>query len=251
MWLFSGRGGDGKSVHIASDGGGSAKPVAAYEKKTTKGDSPSAVVLRSYEALKTGDMAAYRACFTSESMQKMSSAVKAGIDKYEGKGFPDIPNIKIVSVLEEGDIAQVKVAISSANSDESTPIMLRRNAAGWQIEVGANHDDKYSQLPYLRDMMRGLTGLELLEPGKIISDFPNLKLLFAKRHGNWLYDVLAFDNSKPGLSRELRAEKALVSTNGSDIILDMYNVRVSPIDIDNPGTATASRFRHVIPNVLN
>lgn len=93
-------------------------------------------------------------------------------------------------------------------------------------------------------------GLDLLEPGKIISDFPKVKLFFAKKQGNWLYDILAFDNSKEGLSREIRAEKALVSTNGTDIILDLQNVRVSPIDIDKPGVATASRFRHVISNAI-
>jgi len=102
----------------------------------------------------------------------------------------------------------------------------------------------------LRNTISVEVGLDLLEPGKIISDFPKVKLFFAKKQGNWLYDILAFDNSKPGLSREIRAEKALVSTNGTDIILDLQNVRVSPLDIDKPGTATASRFRHVISNAI-
>jgi len=102
----------------------------------------------------------------------------------------------------------------------------------------------------LRTAISVEVGLDLLEPGKIISDFPKVKLFFAKKQGNWLYDILAFDNSKPGFSRELRAEKALVSTNGTDIILDLQNVRVSPVDENNPGTATATRLRHVISNAI-
>ena len=102
----------------------------------------------------------------------------------------------------------------------------------------------------LRNNISVNVGLDLLEPGRIISDFPKVKLFFAEKKGNWLYDILAFDNSKEGLTREIRAEKALVSTNGTDIILDMYKVRVSPMDIDKPGVAEADRFRHVISNAF-
>ena len=102
----------------------------------------------------------------------------------------------------------------------------------------------------LRTSISVNVGLDLLEPGRIISDFPKIKLFFAQKQGNWLYDILAFDNSKEGLTREIKAEKALVSTNGTDIILDMYKVRVSPIDIDKPGAAEAARFRHVISNAI-
>lgn len=103
----------------------------------------------------------------------------------------------------------------------------------------------------LRTTISVNVGLDLLEPGRIISDFPKVKLFFAQKQGNWLYDILAFDNSKEGLTREIKAEKALVSTNGTDIILDMYKVRVSPIDIDKPGVAQADRFRQVIPNAIS
>jgi len=103
----------------------------------------------------------------------------------------------------------------------------------------------------LRSNISVNVGLDLLEPGRIISDFPKVKLFFAEKKGNWLYDILAFDNSKEGLTREIKADKALVSTNGTDIILDMYKVRVSPIDIDKPGVAVADRFRHVIPNAIS
>ncbi len=93
-------------------------------------------------------------------------------------------------------------------------------------------------------------GLELLEPGRMIDDFPNLKIFFDKKEGNWLHDLMVFDYSRKGVTREIRAEKALVSTNGADIVLDMYKVRVDPIEVDRPGVAAADRFQHVIPGAL-
>lgn len=93
-------------------------------------------------------------------------------------------------------------------------------------------------------------GLDLLEPGRMIDDFPNLKVFFERKEGNWLNDLLVFDYSQKGVTREIRAEKALVSTNGLDIVLDMYKVRVDPIEAGRPGVAVADRFQHVIPNAL-
>ncbi len=93
-------------------------------------------------------------------------------------------------------------------------------------------------------------GLELLEPGRMIDDFPNVKVFFEKKEGNWLNDLLIFDYSQKGVTREIRADKALVSTSGADIVLDMYKVRVDPIEAGRPGVAAADRFRHVLPNAL-
>jgi lipopolysaccharide export system permease protein len=93
-------------------------------------------------------------------------------------------------------------------------------------------------------------GLELLEPGRMIDDFPSLKVFFERKEGNWLNDLLIFDYSQKGVTREIRADKALVSTNGADIVLDMYKVRVDPIEVGRPGVAVADRFQHVIPNAL-
>ncbi|HNX33772.1 MAG TPA: LptF/LptG family permease [Kiritimatiellia bacterium] len=93
-------------------------------------------------------------------------------------------------------------------------------------------------------------GLDLLEPGRMIDDFPGFKVFFQKKEGNWLADLLVFDYTHPGMTREIRAEKALVSTNGADVVLDMYKVRVDPIDVEHPGVAVADRYRHVIPNAV-
>ena len=37
------------------------------------------------------------------------------------------------------------------------------------------------------------SGLELLEPGKVIDDFPKVKVYFDRKEGNWLYDLLVID----------------------------------------------------------
>jgi hypothetical protein len=131
MWLFSARPGDGKSACIESNGGG-AKPVAAFGEKSAKGESPSAVVLRSYEALKAGDMAAYRACFTSEAFRRVSAVV--GASGLDGKGIPDMGSVKIESVRESGDTAQVKVSIRLPDGDETDTHSVRRTAIGWLMD---------------------------------------------------------------------------------------------------------------------
>jgi len=102
----------------------------------------------------------------------------------------------------------------------------------------------------LRSLISVDVGIDLLEPGRMIDDFPNLKIFFEKKDGNWLHGLLVFDYSQKGVTREIRAEKALVSTNGMDIVLDMYKVRVDPIEIDRPGVAVADRFQHVIPGAM-
>jgi hypothetical protein len=62
--------------------------------------------------------------------------------------------------------------------------------------------------------------------------------------------VFVFDYSQKEMSREICAQKALVSTNGSDVVLDMFKVRVDPIEADRPGVAVADRFRHVITDAI-
>lgn len=93
-------------------------------------------------------------------------------------------------------------------------------------------------------------GLDMLEPGRFIEDFRNMKIWFESRSGNWLANVIIFDRSQPGLTREIRAERALVEARGDDILVDLYHVRVDPYQADRPGAATADRMTHVIPDAL-
>ncbi|MFO7936157.1 MAG: LptF/LptG family permease [Kiritimatiellia bacterium] len=93
-------------------------------------------------------------------------------------------------------------------------------------------------------------GIDLLEPGKFITEFPDATIWFASKDGNWLRDVLIFDHSHEGVTREIRADKTLVEVKGEDIVLNMYNVRIDPVEYDRPGIATADRFTHVLEDVL-
>ncbi len=102
----------------------------------------------------------------------------------------------------------------------------------------------------LRSLISVDVGIDLLEPGRMIDDFPDLKIFFSGKDGNWLQNLLVFDYSHKEGVREIRAEKALVSTNGADVVLDMYKVRVDPIEMGRPGVAVADRFQHVIPGAL-
>jgi lipopolysaccharide export system permease protein len=102
----------------------------------------------------------------------------------------------------------------------------------------------------LRSVISVDVGLKLLEPGRIIDVFPGFKLFFKAKEGNWLVDLLIFDYTNEEVMREIRADKALVSADGADVVLDMYNVRVDPIEADRPGVAVADRFRHVIPDAM-
>lgn len=102
----------------------------------------------------------------------------------------------------------------------------------------------------LKSLISVDVGLDLLEPGRIIDDFEKVKVYFEKKEGNWLYDLRIFDNSNPKGTRVISANKALVSTNGMDLVLDLYKVSLDPVEIGQPGVATTKRGHHVIPNAM-
>ncbi len=93
------------------------------------------------------------------------------------------------------------------------------------------------------------TGLDLLEPGRIIDDFPKMKLYFGSKEGNWLHDIVVIDNSQD-IDRMITASKALVTSEGRDIHLDLYQMTVDPVDADHPTMAQANRFRYVVKDAL-
>ena len=93
-------------------------------------------------------------------------------------------------------------------------------------------------------------GLSVLEPGRVIDDFPNVKLYFGSKEGNWLYDVVALDYSNPAVDRMITADKALVMQDGPDIKLELYRMTVDPLDEKHPTMARFNRFVYTIKNVL-
>jgi len=103
----------------------------------------------------------------------------------------------------------------------------------------------------LKEKVSVSTGLDVLEPGKVISDFPKVKIYFGAKEGNWLHDLVVLDYSDPkGVERMITATKALVTSEGRDISLDLYNMTVDPLDADHPTMARANRFQYLVRNAL-
>ena len=93
-------------------------------------------------------------------------------------------------------------------------------------------------------------GLGVLEPGRLISDFPKVKLYFGRKEGNWLYDLVVLDYSNPKLDRLITADKALVTQSGADVDLELYQMTVDPVDEQHRTMARANRFVYSMKNVI-
>ena len=94
------------------------------------------------------------------------------------------------------------------------------------------------------------TGLSVLEPGRVIDDFPKVKLYFDRKEGNWLYDLVVLDYSNPKLDRMITADKALVTQNGTDIDFELYHMTVDPVDEKHRTMARANRFVYTMKDVI-
>ena len=94
------------------------------------------------------------------------------------------------------------------------------------------------------------TGLEILEPGRVIDDFPKVKIYFGSKEGNWLHDLIVMDYSNPDVDRMITASKALVTSEGRDVALDLYQMTVDPLDATHPTMAKANRFQYVVKDAL-
>ena len=94
------------------------------------------------------------------------------------------------------------------------------------------------------------TGLSVLEPGRIIDDFPKTKIYFSRREGNWLYDLVVLDLSNPKVDRMITADKALVTQNGADINRELYHMTVDPVDAEHKTMARANRVVYTLKNVI-
>ena len=93
-------------------------------------------------------------------------------------------------------------------------------------------------------------GLSILEPGRVIDDFPDVKLYFGSKNGNWLHDIVALDYSNHAVDRMITADKALVVQDGADIKLELYRMTVDPLDEKHPTMARFNRFVYTIKDVL-
>ena len=94
------------------------------------------------------------------------------------------------------------------------------------------------------------TGLSVLEPGRVIDDFPKVKIYFSKKENNWLHDLIVLDYSNDKVDRMITAEKALVTQRGPDVDLELYRMTVDPVDEKHRTMARANRFVYTMKNVI-
>jgi lipopolysaccharide export system permease protein len=93
-------------------------------------------------------------------------------------------------------------------------------------------------------------GLELLEPGRVIDDFPNAKIFFESREGDWIRELVVLDYSNPSFDRHITASKALVKSEGWDVVLDLYDMTIDPVDECSMNMARAARFQYRVKDAL-
>ena len=94
------------------------------------------------------------------------------------------------------------------------------------------------------------TGLSVLEPGRVIDDFPRVKLYIGRKEGNWLHDLVVLDYSNPKFDRLITADKALVTQDGTDVNFELYHMTVDPMDETHRTMARANRFVYTMTNVI-
>lgn len=87
---------------------------------------------------------------------------------------------------------------------------------------------------------------EIIQPGVKMTDFPNVTLYVGRKEGRWLYDITATDTSDTNVVRTIRAQKALALGEGEDMALDLYGVKVDPIEANKPGMASGAYVHYPI-----
>jgi len=93
-------------------------------------------------------------------------------------------------------------------------------------------------------------GLSVLEPGRVIDDFPKIKLYFGSKEGNWVHDLVVLDYSNPKVDRMITAEKALIVQSGSDVDMELYQMTVDPVDDKCQTMARANRFVYTLKDAI-
>lgn len=104
----------------------------------------------------------------------------------------------------------------------------------------------------LKTRLAGGAGLELLEPGRTINDFPDVQLYFEERDksNNCLRNLTIVDHRDSKCTRTFTASEAFVRRDGRDIVLDVKDLSVDPVDLEHPQAMHAETFRWRVDEVL-
>lgn len=87
---------------------------------------------------------------------------------------------------------------------------------------------------------------ELIKPGVLMTEFPDVTLFVGRKEGRWLYDITATDKTDDKITRTIRAQKALALGDGDDMALDLYGVKVEPLEANKSGIATGKYIHYPI-----
>ena len=104
-----------------------------------------------------------------------------------------------------------------------------------------------------RDLVKRLSvgaGLELLEPGRVIDDFPKVKIYCDDKQDNKLINLVVLDYSNPRIDRMITATTAEVSRVGRDLVLQMHGITVDPMDEEHPGLVRVESYRYHVKDAL-
>lgn len=103
-------------------------------------------------------------------------------------------------------------------------------------------------------------GLQLLEPGRFINDIDGVAIFCDRkvdetgpdgRGYTTLFNLLAIDASR-GFLREVRADRAEVRADGSDLVFDLHDVAISPpLGEGTHGVAAFDTWTYTATNVVS
>lgn len=94
--------------------------------------------------------------------------------------------------------------------------------------------------------------VDLLEEGRFIHDFSGLTIWVGRKSGNRMRDIRICDTSDRDFRRQIRAKTGVigVSSNGADLVIDLYDVKIDPFTKGRPGPGFCDHWPIRIENAL-
>jgi lipopolysaccharide export system permease protein len=88
--------------------------------------------------------------------------------------------------------------------------------------------------------------LAVIQPGKFIDEFPGVRFFVGARNGSELSDVRILETTRSLKTREIKAQRAVITMEGKRVRLEMFNVTVDPVYEDRPGVGHAERAVRIL-----
>lgn len=94
--------------------------------------------------------------------------------------------------------------------------------------------------------------VDLLEEGRFIHDFSGLTIWVGRKSGDRIRDIRICDTSEKDFRRQIRAKTGVigVSSNGTDLLINLYNVKIDPFTRGRPGPGFCAEWQIRIKEAL-